>query len=216
MLPRQLGNVDEAVHAAEVDERTEVDDARHDTLADLARLEVGEEILALFLLRLFEPCTTAEDHVVAVLVELDDLGLHGLADVGLQVAYTAKLDERSREESTEADVDDEAALDDFDDRTLDDAVVLFDLLDRAPGPLVLGTLLGENEATLFVFLGENECFDLFAQGNDLGRINVVADAGSHPPAATRARRARCAAAPIQAAAPSRARWGSAPAAGPAR
>jgi hypothetical protein len=26
VLPRQLGHVDEAVHAAEVDERTEVDD----------------------------------------------------------------------------------------------------------------------------------------------------------------------------------------------
>jgi hypothetical protein len=29
VLPRQLGHVDEAVHAAEVDERTEVDDAGH-------------------------------------------------------------------------------------------------------------------------------------------------------------------------------------------
>ena len=40
VLPRQLADVDQAVHAAEVDERTEADDARHDALADLARLEV--------------------------------------------------------------------------------------------------------------------------------------------------------------------------------
>ena len=54
VLPRQLGDVDEAVHAAEVDERTEVDDRRHDTLADLAGLEVGEELVALLALGLLE------------------------------------------------------------------------------------------------------------------------------------------------------------------
>ena len=41
VLPGQLGHVHEAVHAAEVDEGAEVDDARHDALADLARLEVA-------------------------------------------------------------------------------------------------------------------------------------------------------------------------------
>ena len=54
VLPRQLADVDEAVHAAEVDERTEADDARHAALADLARLEVREEAVAGFLLRLLE------------------------------------------------------------------------------------------------------------------------------------------------------------------
>ena len=54
VLPRQLGDVDEAVHAAEVDERTEVDDRRHDTLAHLAGLQVREELVALLALGLFE------------------------------------------------------------------------------------------------------------------------------------------------------------------
>ena len=75
VLPRQLGDVDEAVHAAEVDEGAEVHDARHDALADLARLEVGEEVLALLLLRLLEPRPARQHDVVAVLVELDDLRL---------------------------------------------------------------------------------------------------------------------------------------------
>ena len=75
VLPRQLGHVDEAIHAAEVDERTEVDDRRHDALADFARAEVVEELLALVFLRLFEECPTRQHDVVAVLVELDDLGL---------------------------------------------------------------------------------------------------------------------------------------------
>jgi hypothetical protein len=75
VLPGQLGDVDEAVHAAEVDEGAEVDDRRHDALADLAGLEVGEEVLALLLLGLLEPGPAGQHHVVAVLVELDDLGL---------------------------------------------------------------------------------------------------------------------------------------------
>src|SRR6476469_5063941 len=110
VLPRQLGHVDEAVHAAEVHERTEVDDARHHTGADLARLEVLEELLALLLLGLLEPRPPREHDVVAVLVELDDLRLEAATHVGLQVADPAQLDERGREEATEADVEDQAAL----------------------------------------------------------------------------------------------------------
>ena len=54
VLPRQLGHVDEAVHAAEVDEGAEVHDRRHHTAADLARLEVGEELVTLLALGLLE------------------------------------------------------------------------------------------------------------------------------------------------------------------
>ena len=159
VLPGQLGHVDEAVHAAEVDEGTEVDDARDDALADLARLEVGEELLALLLLRLLEPGPAGQHDVVAVLVELDDLGLERRADVGLQVADPAQLDERGGEEAAEADVEDQAALDDLDDRAGDDAVLFLLLLDVAPGPLVLGPLLGQDQPAVLVLLLEDEGLD---------------------------------------------------------
>ena len=150
---------------------TETDNA----LADLARLEVGEELLALFLLRLLEPCAAGQHDVVAVLVELDDLGLQRAADIGLEVADAAQLDQRGGKEAAEADVEDEAALDDLDDRALDDAVALLDLLDVAPCPLVLRPLLGEDETTFLVFLLEDQRLDLVAQADDLVRIDVVAD-----------------------------------------
>ena len=88
--------MDEAVHAAEVDERTEVDDRGHDTAANLARLQVGEELVALLALRLLEESPAREDDVVAVLVELDDLALEAATDEGVQVAHTAEVDERRR------------------------------------------------------------------------------------------------------------------------
>ncbi len=175
VLPRQLRHVDETVHAAEVDEGAEVDDGGDHTAADLAGGEVGQEVLALFLLGLFEEGPPAQHDVVAVLVELDDLRFERLADVGLQVADTTQLDEGGGEEATETDVDDQAALDDLDDRTGDDAFALLDLLDGAPGALVLGALLGQDEATFLVLLLEDEGLDLVAEVHDLGRIDLVAD-----------------------------------------
>ena len=176
VLPRQLADVDQAVHAAEVDEGAEADDRRHRALADLADLEVVEERVARLLLGLLEVGAAAEHDVVAVLVELDDLGLDALADVRLQVAHPAQLDERGRQEAAQADVDDEAALDDLDHRTLDDAVLLLDPLDRAPRPLVLRPLLGQDQAAFLVLLLEDEGLDLLAERDDLVRVDVVADA----------------------------------------
>jgi hypothetical protein len=175
VLPGQLGHVDQAVDTAEVDERTEVDDRRHDTGADLPLLELLEERGADLGLGLLEPRAARQDHVVAVLVELDDLGLDLLADVRLEVADTAHLDERRREEATQADVEDETTLDDLDDGAGDDAVLLLDLLDRAPGALVLRTLLGQDQTAFLVLLLEDQGLDLVADGNDLGRVDVVLD-----------------------------------------
>ena len=175
VLPRQLGDVDEAVHAAEVDEGTEVDDRRHHTAADLARLEVGEELVALLALGLLEVRAARQHDVVAVLVELDDLALDLLAHVGLEVADAAEVDERRGQEAAQADVEDQAALDHLDDRALDDAVLLLDLLDRAPGALVLRALLGQDEAAVLVLLLEDEGLELVVERDDLVGVDVVAD-----------------------------------------
>lgn len=175
MLPGQLGDVHEAVHATQVDERTEVDDRRDDTLADLTLVQVVQERGARLRLRLLEQRAAAQDDVVAVLVELEDLRFDLLAEVRREVADAAQLDERSREEATEADVDDESTLDDLDDRTGDDAVVLLDLLDVSPGTLVLCALLGEDQTAFLVLLLENEGLDQIADSDDLVGVDVVLD-----------------------------------------
>ena len=175
VLPRELGDVHEAVHAAQVDERAEVDDRGHDALADLALLEVVEEGAARLALRLLEQRAAAQDDVVAVLVELEDLGLDLLAEVRREVADAAQLDERRGQEAAEADVDDESTLDDLDDRTGDDAIRVLDLLDVAPGALVLGALLGQDEAAFLVLLLENEGLDHVADVDDLRGVDVVLD-----------------------------------------
>ena len=116
-----------------------------------------------------------QDDVVAVLVELEDLRLDLLAEVRREVADAAQLDERGGEEAAEADVDDETTLDDLDHRTGDDTVVLLDLLDVAPGTLVLRALLGQDEAAFLVLLLENEGLDRVADLDDLVGVDVVLD-----------------------------------------
>ncbi len=175
VLPRQLGDVHEAVHATQVDEGAEVHHRRHDATTPLARLQVDQELAPLLLLGLLEPGPSREDHVVAVAVELDDLGLDGPPHVRLQLANPPELDQRRREEATEPDVDDEAALHHLDDRAGDHLVGFLELLDRAPRPLVLGALLREDEPSVLVLLLEDKRLDLLAQGDDLARVDVVAD-----------------------------------------
>ena len=120
--------------------------------ADLARLQVGEELVALLALRLFEVRAARQHDVVAVLVELDDLALEHPADERVEVADAAQVDERRGQEAAQADVDDEAALDDLDDRTGDDAVGFLLRLDVAPRALVLRALLREDQAAVLVLL----------------------------------------------------------------
>lgn len=165
----------QAVHAAEIDEGAEVDDRGHDPLADLALLQLGEEVLSDLRLGLFQPRPTRQHHVVAVLVQLDDLRLELLTDVRLEVTDPTHLHQRGGQEAAQPDVDDQATLDHLDHRTGDDAVLVLDLLDRAPGALVLSPLLGQDQPALFVLFLLDQGLDLIADGNDLEGVDVVLD-----------------------------------------
>src|SRR5580700_933886 len=175
VLPGELGHVDQAVHAAEVDKRAEVDDRGHDALADLALLQRVQEVLAHLGLRLLEPGAAGQDHVVAVLVQLNDLRLDLLAHVGLEVAHPPHLDQGGGQEPAQPDVQDQPALDDLDDGPCDHAILVLDLLDRAPRALVLGALLGQDQAAFLVLLLQDQGLDVLAALDDVMRIYVVLD-----------------------------------------
>src|SRR5690625_22200 len=169
VLPGQLGDVDESVDTTEVDEGTEVDDGGHDAGTDLALLQGLQEVVTDRRLGLLEPGTAGQDHIVAVLVEFDDLGLDLLADVGGEVADATHLDQGRGQEAAQSDVDDQAALDDLDDGAGDNAVVFLDLLDVAPGALVLSALLREHE-TAFLEIGRASCRERGACAEVGGRV----------------------------------------------
>ena len=71
----------QAIDAAEIDERAVVGDVLDDAFDDCAFGEARQQSLALSALRSFEHCTARYDHVVALAIELDDLELHHLVFV---------------------------------------------------------------------------------------------------------------------------------------
>src|SRR6185295_11861173 len=111
MAPAELGDVDQTVHAVEVDERAEVDDVRDLALDDVARAQAVEDRLPHLLALVLEDGAAREDDVVPRAVELDDLAAELLAEKLVEVLDAADVDERRGKESAYAEVEDEAALD---------------------------------------------------------------------------------------------------------
>src|SRR4029450_10810803 len=119
VAPRDLGDVDQAVHPAEVDEGAEVDDVGDLTLDDVARLESVEDRLAHLLPLVLEDGATGEHDVVARAVELDHLAAERLPQELVQILDAADVDERRRQEAAGRPVEDSAALDDLDHPAVD-------------------------------------------------------------------------------------------------
>src|SRR6266568_905593 len=100
--PGEVGDMQQAVDAAQIDERAVVGDVLDDALDDGAFLQVREQRLALGALRGFQHRAPRDDDVVPLAVELDDLELHLLALVGQGVLHGADIHERPGEESPDS------------------------------------------------------------------------------------------------------------------
>ncbi len=78
-LPRHVGDVQQAVDAAQVHERAVLGEVLDHALDDRAFLQLGEQLFALGAGFLFDHCAAGDHDVVALAVELDDLELQFLA-----------------------------------------------------------------------------------------------------------------------------------------
>src|SRR3954447_15954816 len=148
VAPGQLGDVDQAVDALEIDEGTEVDDVGDLALDHLARLELAQDLLADLLALLLEDRAAGEHDVVAGAVELDHLALELLTHELVEVLHAPDVDQRCGQEAADAEVEDQATLDDLDHGALDGLPGIGGLLDAAPGLLEAGALLGEDQTPL--------------------------------------------------------------------
>ena len=176
VAPGELGDVDQAVDAVEVDEGAEVDDVRDDAGHGLARGEVVEDALAHLAALLLEHRTAGQDDVVAGAVELDDLAAQLLAAELLEILDAADIDQRRGQEAAHAEIDDQAALDDLDDGAVDRLARLGGGLDALPRLLEAGALLGEDQTAVRVLLLHDERVDLLAHLDLITRVDGAADA----------------------------------------
>src|SRR3954454_7132489 len=175
VAPRELGDVDQAVHPVEVDEGAEVDDVRDLAVDDVARVEPVEDRLAHLLALVLEHGAAGEHDVVARAVELDHLRAQLLAEKLVEVLDAADVDQRRGQEAAHAEVEDQAALDDLDHAAEHRLLRLCRSLDRLPGELEARALLRQDQAAFGVFLRQHERVDLVAQTDLVGRVDRAPD-----------------------------------------
>ena len=159
--PGEIGDMDETVNTAEVDEYAVVGDVLDGSFENLTLLKLGDEFGPLLLLLGLEQSLVGYDDIAELLVDLDDLEVHGRIDIYIVVADRLDIDLGSREERLDAeDIDNHAALGTGLDEALDDIAGLVGRIDHVPGLEGAGLPVGEDELTLAVFGGLDEDFHL--------------------------------------------------------
>ena len=166
--PGHVGDVEQAVDAAEVDEGAVVGDVLHDAAQHLALGEGLERLLLLLGVLLLEQDLAREDDVAALLVDLDDAHAQLLAAQGVQVAHGPHVDLAAGQEGAHADVHGEAALDALDDAADDDLALRVRALDLVPDLHLLGFFAREDDVPVAVFgLLEEHVHDVTGLHGDL-------------------------------------------------
>ncbi len=141
----------QAVDAAEVDERAVVGDVLDGALDDGAFLEVLQQLRALFAHVGLDHRTAGDHDVVALAIQLDDLELEGLALVRRGVLDGTRVDQRTRQERADAvGHDRQAALHLAGDGAADQFAVLERFLEVHPGGQALGLVARQDGVAVAV------------------------------------------------------------------
>ena len=160
--PAHVGDVQQAVHAVQVHERTEVgevlDGAAHD-VAGLGGIHETAALVGAFLLNEF---AAREHHVLAVVVDFDDFKFVRISNKLMEILWRNDVNLRAGQECLNPDVHRQAALDHRAHLALDDPTVVEDLNDLLPVLAVRGAFLRKDDHPLVVFQTAQQYFDLVA------------------------------------------------------
>src|SRR5262249_39283727 len=131
---------------------------------DLAFLELLERLALELGALLLEQHAPRQHDVAALLVELDDLELVGLADEGVEIAHRAEVDLGPRQKCFDSPLDGhrEPALDALADGALDELVALTGRGDLVPHLETVGLLFGQHAESILVLAALQQHFDLIA------------------------------------------------------
>ncbi len=159
--PRHVGDVQQAVDAAEVHERAEVGDVLDLAFADLVLRQILEDRGLHPVALLFEDGAARDHDVAAALVQLDDLDRNVLAEQGVHVLDLAQRDLGAGQERLDSvEIHDHAALDLADQLALDHLPAVVRVLDAIPDAHEVGALLGEDDQAVLVLHLLEEDVDL--------------------------------------------------------
>ena len=131
--PGDVGDVQQAVDAAEIDEGAVVGDVLDHAVDDLALFEVLHQLLALLGARLFQHGAAGDDDVAAAAIHFQNLELLRHVHQRRHVADRPDVDLRARQEGHGAvEIDGEAALDLIEDDAGHLLLIVEGLLQLAP------------------------------------------------------------------------------------
>ena len=152
--PCQVGDVQQAVDTAQVNECTVVGDVLDDTLDDCAFFQVFQQGLAVGTLRCFQHSAAGNHHVVALAIQLDDLQLHRLVFVWCGVLDRTCIHQRTGQECTDAvHHGSQTALDLAADITFNDTAFFHCLFQIDPGSQAFSLLARQARFAVTVFQG---------------------------------------------------------------
>ena len=175
VVPRKLGDVNQTIDATKVNEGTKLNDGRNGTLELHANLKLAKDVLTLCLTCLFKNHTARKNDVIAIAIHLDNASLNTGTHKGAEILHAAKVNKRCGQEAAKTDVKNQAALDNLDDLALNSLAGVELLLNGFPRALVLGTLLGEHQTTLFILFLKNQSLNFIAHVYKLRGLNILAD-----------------------------------------
>ena len=149
--PGHVGDVQQAVNAAEVHEGSVLGQVLDHSGEDGAFLQVFERLGALFVLLRLEKLLAADHNVATLLVQLDDGNVKTLALHAVEVVHRAQVNLRSRQEGARTvDVHGDAALGALYDDGANRLVFAVGLFNVIPGAESLGFQEREVDVSLFV------------------------------------------------------------------
>ncbi len=174
--PGHVGDVEKPVETIEIDERTVIGDVLDRAAANIARLDLREEVAPLFLTLLFDQLAAGDDDVLPLGIDLDHLEIVGLADVLIEVLRRLDVDLRRRQERIHTNIHDQAALDLALHATTEHGALVGARKDIFPVLLLLGLVEGYYRVSFAAFELLEENFDLFT---DLEFAHVEELIGRH-------------------------------------
>src|SRR5271165_2830589 len=156
-----VAHLQQAVNAAEINERAVVGQVLHGTGNDAVFLQMLQGLVALLGLLFFQQLLARRHDVAALLVQLDDADFNVVALHPVQVADGAQIDLRTGEEGARSqDVNRQPPLDAINNAGRYRSLVIEGLLNLIPSAEALRFLVGEIDVSLFSVAGLADDGDL--------------------------------------------------------
>ena len=170
--PGDVGDVQQPVHAAQIDEGAVIGDVLHHAVEDLAFLQALDQLAALLGAGLFQHGAAGHHDVAAGAVHLQDLERLRRAHQRADVAHRADIDLAAGQEGHgAAEIDGEAALHPAVDAAGDALLALERLFQVAPGFLAASLLARQHDGAVLVLVALDIEFD------EVARLDVRLGAG---------------------------------------